>query len=1464
MQSENVLAETQIAVVETPAPQALSTAATQLPAEPITVADQGQPGAIVNAIMGSTPGLTVDANSIVITGGATSVGYYDGSLSGLGIGAGLLITSGTMPGYSNTVGWFGQDNGLNGDPALDAVINPIFQTTSYDATTITFDFTVTDPTITGISFNIVFGTDEYPEWVDQFVDIAVILVNGVNVAYFGNDPNAPLSVISQNLAAGYFIDNSNSNLPIEYDGVSNVLTVFAPVHQGVNTITIGIADTGDHIYDSGLFISGLTGTTIPGSGVSQDVPCTEGNDDKTGGDASDSINGLGGDDHLSGGGGNDIIQGGTGADILDGGTGNDSLDGGDGADSISAGAGDDLIKFSGMDAIDGGDGQDEVIFDLSASQDGETLDFSNPSAVQTLVDGSTVVNVETIVFTGGLGADVITGGANADLIAGGGGDDVLAGGGGGDTLDGGDGFDTAVFTGAAADYLITTGAGGELIVEDLRPGSPDGITTLINIEQVQFADGLQDPAPLVSHGETILGTSDDDVISGSQTVPGQGFATDFADIITAGDGDDIVYGLGGDDTIDLGANNDIADGGDGDDSITGGDGDDEIDGGAGVDIAVFSGNRADYLVVEQGDGYLITDLRGGSPDGQDQLVNVEFAQFADGLVKLTIGSAPEIGVGDTVAEVIEPEAASGLTSVNGSFEFSDADHDDTHTVSVVGVSGDQTGVTFQATLDHDTDGENPGAVSWTVQVDTAVIQSLAQGQVRTILYTVAVTDSAGNETDQVVAVEIIGTNDAPIVNATAAIGVPSDGGPVTVSAMTGVSDGDLGGKPHVGSVGDLPAGVVFDPVTQTFTVDPLDAALVTQTGGSDSVIVVNYTITDGFTSTPASLTFNVAGSGVDIIGTAGNDMIDGVQAPAGQPHASGGADVINGRAGDDTLFGLNGDDYLIGESGTDTLWGGNGADTLDGGSRIDYLHGGSGDDVFVVRGLEALQDVFDGGSTGETLGDAIQVDGVGDVTIQGFNATASGIERWVGNGAGLLGRAGSETFDLSGLDAITGLAWVDADGGNDTLIGSQFDDDLRGGTGNDSLDGGLGADHLTGGAGNDIFHVDDAGDVVTELDGEGTDKVFTRVDFSLAGTAVENLAAVGALGLQLTGNVLNNIITGGAGGDRLDGGAGNDTLDGGDGDDTLIGGLGSDIITGGAGLDTVDYSGAASAVSVSLNTASNQNTLGGGIDRISGVENVTGSAFDDTLTGSSAANVLDGGAGADVLNGREGADTLRGGDGDDRMIGGAGADAFDGGAGTDMVDYRTASGSVSLNLETGVHTGEALGDTFVSVERFLLSNGNDSFIGTAAGDIVDGYDGNDTLSGAGGADNLRGLNGNDLLDGGDGNDSLQGGSGSDTLLGGAGIDKLYGEAGSDTLTGGTGADQFIWSVNANLGVDHITDFENGVDHIRLIGTGATQFSDLTVTTNGSGWAVITLANGSQIVLDGVVASAVDASDFLWG
>ena len=118
--------------------------------------------------------------------------------------------------------------------------------------------------------------------------------------------------------------------------------------------------------------------------------------------------------------------------------------------------------------------------------------------------------------------------------------------------------------------------------------------------------------------------------------------------------------------------------------------------------------------------------------------------------------------------------------------------------------------------------------------------------------------------------------------------------------------------------------------------------------------------------------------------------------------------------------------------------------------------------------------------------------------------------------------------------------------------------------------------------------------------------------------------------------------------DILRGLGGNDMLFGGSGNDTLEGGPGADTLIGGPGMDTADYSASAAAVSVNLLTG-----LGSGGDAqgdiLGGIENIVGSAFNDTLTGDNGGNALDG---------RSGNDTLLGGAGSDTLAGGAGADTF--------------------------------------------------------------------------------------------------------------------------------------------------------------------------------------------------------------
>ena len=134
---------------------------------------------------------------------------------------------------------------------------------------------------------------------------------------------------------------------------------------------------------------------------------------------------------------------------------------------------------------------------------------------------------------------------------------------------------------------------------------------------------------------------------------------------------------------------------------------------------------------------------------------------------------------------------------------------------------------------------------------------------------------------------------------------------------------------------------------------------------------------------------------------------------------------------------------------------------------------------------------------------------------------------------GLYGGLGNDT--ISGGD---GIGFLFGDAGNDTITG---------GIDADVIDGGTGADTMTGGAGNDIFVVDNVGDVVNESGlTNGTDYVFSSVSTSLTGTAyaVDHGTLTGTANIDLAGNSLANRLTGNSGNNVLDGADGNDTLNG--------------------------------------------------------------------------------------------------------------------------------------------------------------------------------------------------------------------------------------------------------------------------------------------------------------------------------
>lgn len=427
--------------------------------------------------------------------------------------------------------------------------------------------------------------------------------------------------------------------------------------------------------------------------------------------------------------------------------------------------------------------------------------------------------------------------------------------------------------------------------------------------------------------------------------------------------------------------------------------------------------------------------------------------------------------------------------------------------------------------------------------------------------------------------------------------------------------------------------------------------------------------------------------------------------------------TLEGRLFENHIPGTAGDDRLNGTAGRDLLEGYEGNDVLNGRAGADIMLGGAGNDTYYVAdAADAVIELFDEGT--DRVISAISYmlgNNVENLTLSG-NAAISGTGNDLNNV--LVGNAASNTLDgLYGDDRLTGGASYDV---------------LLGGEGNDVLNGSGGADMMTGGAGNDTYYVDDAGDAVTELADEGTDRVISTISYTL-GDHVENLTLSGAEASSGTGNALNNTIVGNAASNTLNGLAGDDRLTGGDADDILLGGDGNDVLNGSGGADMmaggtgndtyyVDQSGDAVSEMADEGTdrviATVTYLLADNVENLalSGSDNLAGygNALDNTLTGNAGVNLLSGGAGIDRLNGGAGMDFLEGGEGNDVLADTSGSGFFNGGVGNDSLRgdgaadfYLGGAGNDSINTGTGA-----------DVIAFNLGDGQDTIVASTGADNV--------------------------------------------------------------------------------------------------------------------------------------------------
>jgi Ca2+-binding RTX toxin-like protein len=531
--------------------------------------------------------------------------------------------------------------------------------------------------------------------------------------------------------------------------------------------------------------------------------------------------------------------------------------------------------------------------------------------------------------------------------------------------------------------------------------------------------------------------------------------------------------------------------------------------------------------------------------------------------------------------------------------------------------------------------------------------------------------------------------------------------------------------------------------------------------------------------------------------------------------------------------------FLLTGTGNLSATANSGADTLVSNSGADTLIGGSGNDTFII---DNIADVIDPGTGTTTVvyeaGSSFTLPtGVNSVVLSGtgnITATANSANDTLISNSGidtLIGGAGNDLFVVSNSadvvqDTSVGAtntiqssvsyilpanvnALVLTGSGNLSATGNSASDRITGNAGIDTLVAGAGLATLVGGSGNDMFVVNNTGDVVQDTTATTANTIQSSVNFTLV-TNVNLLTLTGTAALVGTANAAS---------DTLISNAGVDTLVGGVGGETFVVNNSADSIQ-----DTSSTANNAVVSSVGYSLPANVNTL-----TLSGTANLS-------ATSNSGNDSLVGNAGQDTLVATSGADTLVAGSGIATLLGGTSTDLF-------VVDN-----TADVVIATGTHGADTIQSSVsytvpTSVNTLVLS-GSANLVGTAVG-------GNNSLVGNAGSDTLVG---------GTGTDTLVAGAGPTTLIGGSASDVFVVNSTSDVIENAAAGSQvdasYTYSLSSAINYLTLTGSAN------LVGTGNTGADIITANAgndtlvSGSGVDEFFSGNGNDLFIVGNTGDVV--------
>jgi len=1012
------------------------------------------------------------------------------------------------------------------------------------------------------------------------------------------------------------------DLVIGINGTSDQLTI-RNWGSGENNRIERILFNDGTTWDAASILSALAAPVI-GTGVGDELQGWQKyNNSLTGINGNDTLHGNDGNDTLDGGAGNDDLYGGDGADtyLFSFGGGQDAIiDSSDPAGSVNVirfgfndgveelrsssqfgvrltgnnldnrligGKGDDTLDGSiGADKMYGGKGDDTYIVDnvndLAAENADEGID-----TIEVDFNWALGVNIENLTLTGtaasGIGNELdntIIGNDTANSLTGLAGNDRLDGGSGADTLTGDIGNDTYVVDNSGDVVIENTNEGTDTVESSISYtlGANVENLTLTGDEALRGAGNELNNVLCGNAGsnfldggagaDTMVGGANDDtyVVDNLGDVVIENANEGWLDTVESS----ISYALGANvENLTLtgsaainGTGNELGNylvGNSAGNVLTGGAGNDFLVGDAGADTMIGGSDNDTYVIDNTGD--VIIENANEGVDSVNSSVSYTLSANVENLT-LT-GSEALTGTGNELNNYLTGNIA-GNVLIGGA--GNDTLNGGAGADTMIGGSGDDFYIIrpfdgIMAVI-QESAGEGIDTVSVTT-IGTSITGYTLGANLENLNLLGAIVSGTGNELDNI----ITGNTRNNVLS----------GG-----AGNDRLDGGTGADTMIGGVGD-----------DTYVVD----------NGSD---VVTENANEGTDTILSSVSFNALPNNVENITLTGT-----------------GNNEIRGNSLDNILTGNSGNNILMGEGGHDTLIGGAGDDTLNGNSESNtYLYRRTDGKDTINDSYRTVDYYYSDGDTvlmtwAPQTNTLKLIEGIGKtdlVIVRQNNDLYIFLDS--NNYLRITDQFRSGGSDYYGIDRVTladgsCLTRQDLDIITDTMssinndpvlnvvqkydvmranvtyanalaaswhasapvvngiFGDMNNNVLTGTAGGDYIDGRGGTDTMIGGAGNDTYVVSSE-DIIVEAANGGIDTAVVAYDSFTLPENVENAISVGYCDSALTGNNLDNVLTGNYGVvNVLDGGAGNDKLTGGYHDDKLIGGAGNDTLDGAGGNDTL-------------------------------------------------------------------------------------------------------------------------------------------------------------------------------------------------------------------------------------------------------------------------------------------------------